>query len=169
MQFWTGIPRVSQIFYLYFHRLSMPAPHAWEFCNEINVKPRSFWSATFNHTCLWSQSLWLHVCYGTQRTVFWIFSIFVVGAHSLGQCHLDHLGFKGPWDNDPDKMDNGYYKSLVGTNWVAVKTPSGLVVFLSYHQVHRYKCSPFTNRFWYLYSACAAKSASNFITVMIWM
>ncbi|XP_067933049.1 putative ascorbate peroxidase [Watersipora subatra] len=44
-------------------------------------------------------------------------AIALLGAHSVGRCHLENTGFAGRWDNTELTLDNHYYKSLVGTNW----------------------------------------------------
>ncbi|XP_067939208.1 putative ascorbate peroxidase [Watersipora subatra] len=48
-------------------------------------------------------------------------AIALLGAHSLGECKIENLGFAGRWDNTPLVLDNHYYKSLTETDfWTAV-------------------------------------------------
>ena len=39
------------------------------------------------------------------------------GAHSLGRCHPDRSGFKGPWTNSPTTFSNLYFQELLNTKW----------------------------------------------------
>ncbi|TVY36172.1 Cytochrome c peroxidase, mitochondrial [Lachnellula subtilissima] len=39
------------------------------------------------------------------------------GAHSLGRCHTDRLGFDGPWTYTPSSFSNQYYVMLTSDFW----------------------------------------------------
>jgi len=39
------------------------------------------------------------------------------GAHSLGRCHPERLGFDGPWTYTPTYVSNEYYHMLTGDYW----------------------------------------------------
>ncbi|TVY55387.1 Cytochrome c peroxidase, mitochondrial [Lachnellula cervina] len=39
------------------------------------------------------------------------------GAHSLGRCHPDRLGFDGPWTYTPSSFSNQYYVMLTSDFW----------------------------------------------------
>ncbi|RDW68621.1 peroxidase-7 [Coleophoma crateriformis] len=39
------------------------------------------------------------------------------GAHSLGRCHADRLGFEGPWTYTPAYVSNQYYNMLTVEMW----------------------------------------------------
>lgn len=49
----------------------------------------------------------------------------MLGAHSLGRCTPANTGFDGVWDNTPMDMDNGYYRAMVGSEWLAAPAPGG--------------------------------------------
>jgi cytochrome c peroxidase len=40
------------------------------------------------------------------------------GAHSLGRCHTERLGFEGAWTYSPTLFTNHYYDMLLGEKWV---------------------------------------------------
>ncbi|KAH8896101.1 heme peroxidase [Thozetella sp. PMI_491] len=42
----------------------------------------------------------------------------LAGAHSLGRCHTDRLGFDGPWTYNPTALSNEYYYMLLADTWV---------------------------------------------------
>lgn len=52
----------------------------------------------------------------------------LLGAHSLGGCKTENTGFHGVWDFSDTKLDNGYYRSLAGSIWLAQSTPNGQYV-----------------------------------------
>jgi cytochrome c peroxidase len=39
------------------------------------------------------------------------------GAHSLGRCHPERLGFDGPWTYTPTYVSNQYYYMLMAESW----------------------------------------------------
>lgn len=39
------------------------------------------------------------------------------GAHSLGRCHADRLGFDGPWTYTPTYVSNQYFYMLMAESW----------------------------------------------------
>lgn len=39
------------------------------------------------------------------------------GAHSLGRCHTDRSGFKGPWSRAPTTFSNEYFRLLLEETW----------------------------------------------------
>jgi hypothetical protein len=41
----------------------------------------------------------------------------LVGAHTLGRCHTDRSGFKGPWTNAPTTFSNLYFQELANNKW----------------------------------------------------
>jgi len=43
------------------------------------------------------------------------------GAHSMGRCHPDRSGFKGPWTNAPTTFSNLYFKELLEKKWTKKK------------------------------------------------
>ena len=45
----------------------------------------------------------------------------LAGAHSLGRCHTDRSGFKGPWTNAPTTFSNLYFVELLGNKWTPKK------------------------------------------------
>ncbi|KAI8366516.1 heme peroxidase [Blakeslea trispora] len=47
----------------------------------------------------------------------------LTGAHVLGRCHLDRSGFEGPWHEAPTFFTNGYFKSILGREWVKKDLP----------------------------------------------
>ncbi|OBZ82005.1 Cytochrome c peroxidase, mitochondrial [Choanephora cucurbitarum] len=49
----------------------------------------------------------------------------LTGAHVLGRCHLDRSGFEGPWHEAPTFFNNGYFKSILGREWVKRNLPEG--------------------------------------------
>ena len=59
-------------------------------------------------------------------------SVAILGAHSLGRCHLGNSGFEGRWIrgkngniSQADILDNEYYKAMKG-NWTQVRLSNGL-------------------------------------------
>eukprot|EP00753_Platysulcus_tardus_P005548 PLAT13458.1.p1 GENE.PLAT13458.1~~PLAT13458.1.p1 ORF type:complete len:355 (+),score=172.32 PLAT13458.1:33-1097(+) len=41
----------------------------------------------------------------------------LVGAHTLGECHDDRSGYKGPWSRAPTTFSNLYFKELFDNKW----------------------------------------------------
>lgn len=41
----------------------------------------------------------------------------LIGAHTLGRCHTDRSGYKGPWTNAPITFSNLYFKDLSERTW----------------------------------------------------
>lgn len=39
------------------------------------------------------------------------------GAHALGRCHADRLGYEGPWTHSPTYFTNEYYNLLLNEDW----------------------------------------------------
>ncbi|XP_067950529.1 uncharacterized protein [Watersipora subatra] len=52
-------------------------------------------------------------------------AVALMGAHSLGRCREDNSGFEGPWDETPQTLDNGYYRSLVNTKFDLEEASNG--------------------------------------------
>jgi len=53
------------------------------------------------------------------------------GAHSMGRCHPDRSGFKGPWTNAPTTFSNLYFKELLEKKWCGASSSEDLSIF--YH------------------------------------
>jgi len=43
------------------------------------------------------------------------------GAHTLGRCHTDRSGFKGPWTHTPTRFSNQYFILLLNNTWTKKK------------------------------------------------
>jgi len=43
------------------------------------------------------------------------------GAHSLGRCHPDRLGFSGPWTRVPTSFTNEFFRELLENTWTVKK------------------------------------------------
>jgi len=71
------------------------------------------YSTVVNQVCHLSQSKLQVECRNVLLFRFYLF----VGAHSLGSCKFENSGFQGPWDFTPEKLDNGFYKSMRGIKW----------------------------------------------------
>jgi len=41
----------------------------------------------------------------------------LIGAHSLGRCHIENSGFDGPWTRDPYGFDNDFFRLLLEETW----------------------------------------------------
>jgi cytochrome c peroxidase len=41
----------------------------------------------------------------------------LIGAHTLGRCHTDRSGYKGPWTNAPTTFSNLYFQELLNNKW----------------------------------------------------
>ena len=48
----------------------------------------------------------------TERQV-----VALIGAHTLGRTTPQNSGFQGPWAQPENRLDNGFYRSLVNENW----------------------------------------------------
>jgi len=46
----------------------------------------------------------------------------LLGAHSLGRCHEDRSGFKGPWTRAPTTFSNEFFRVLLEEQWTENKT-----------------------------------------------
>lgn len=44
-------------------------------------------------------------------------TVALIGAHSLGRCHTDRSGYKGPWTNAPTTFSNLYFQELLNNKW----------------------------------------------------
>ncbi|ORX57996.1 heme peroxidase [Hesseltinella vesiculosa] len=49
----------------------------------------------------------------------------LIGGHALGRCHLDRLGYDGPWTDARTVFDNSYYTTLLERTWVPKTVSSG--------------------------------------------
>ena len=52
------------------------------------------------------------------------------GAHTLGRCHPDRSGFKGPWTNSPTTFSNLYFQELVNNKWYGSEPSHACKLFL---------------------------------------
>ncbi|KAK9842911.1 hypothetical protein WJX74_004279 [Apatococcus lobatus] len=43
------------------------------------------------------------------------------GAHALGRCHMERLGYVNPWTPAPTQMSNMYFTELLDTKWTQKK------------------------------------------------
>jgi len=57
-------------------------------------------------------------------------TVALIGAHSLGRCHLDRSGYDGPWTRTPDKFTNMFYHHLLKTEWKEVKLQNGNIQYV---------------------------------------
>lgn len=46
-----------------------------------------------------------------------IFHILSPGVHTLGRCNAGVSGYRGPWDESQDKLDNKYFQNMVEPGW----------------------------------------------------
>jgi len=51
------------------------------------------------------------------------------GGHSLGKMHPDRSGFQGSWTEDPTRLSNDYFRTLLTETWEKFTTPGGLQQF----------------------------------------
>jgi len=56
---------------------------------------------------------------------------FVAGGHSLGRATLENSGFEFPWDNSPEKLDNGYYKAMKANGWKPDRKDSSILQWVN--------------------------------------
>jgi len=42
----------------------------------------------------------------------------LIGAHTVGRCHIARSGYDGPWTRNPLVFDNSYFKNLVYLEWI---------------------------------------------------
>jgi len=49
----------------------------------------------------------------------------LIGAHSVGRCHLEASGFWGPWTNAESTFSNEFFRLLVEEKWTEKKTHEG--------------------------------------------
>jgi len=45
-------------------------------------------------------------------------TVALIGAHALGECHVDRSGYDGPWTTDPTRFTNQYFTNLLYKQWV---------------------------------------------------
>eukprot|EP00814_Leptocylindrus_danicus_P008099 CAMPEP_0116046364 /NCGR_PEP_ID=MMETSP0321-20121206/28226_1 /TAXON_ID=163516 /ORGANISM="Leptocylindrus danicus var. danicus, Strain B650" /LENGTH=235 /DNA_ID=CAMNT_0003527987 /DNA_START=250 /DNA_END=957 /DNA_ORIENTATION=- len=49
----------------------------------------------------------------------------LIGAHTLGRCHIDRSGYWGPWNKAENKFNNALYKFLLDKEWTVKKKHEG--------------------------------------------
>ena len=49
----------------------------------------------------------------------------LIGAHTLGRCHIDRSGYWGPWNKAENKFNNALFKFLLDMKWTKKKTHEG--------------------------------------------
>jgi len=49
----------------------------------------------------------------------------LIGAHTLGRCHIDNSGYWGPWNKAENKFNNALFKFLLDMDWTVKKTHNG--------------------------------------------
>lgn len=49
----------------------------------------------------------------------------LVGAHTLGRCHIDRSGYWGPWNKAENKFNNALFKFLLEMKWTPKRTHEG--------------------------------------------
>jgi|ERR1712137_35681 len=42
----------------------------------------------------------------------------LIGAHTVGRCHITRSGYDGPWTRNPLVFDNSYFKNLLYLEWI---------------------------------------------------
>jgi len=45
-------------------------------------------------------------------------TVALIGAHTVGRCHLARSGYDGPWTRNPLVFDNSYFKNLLYLEWI---------------------------------------------------
>jgi len=53
----------------------------------------------------------------------------LMGAHSVGRCHLERSGYHGPWTRAPTTFSNQFYKDLLDDTWIPERNAKGKVQF----------------------------------------
>lgn len=41
----------------------------------------------------------------------------LIGAHTVGRCHVDRSGYDGPWTHTPTRFSNQFFKLLLNEQW----------------------------------------------------
>mmetsp|Transcript_31172 Transcript_31172/g.47730 ORF Transcript_31172/g.47730 Transcript_31172/m.47730 type:complete len:327 (+) Transcript_31172:63-1043(+) len=49
----------------------------------------------------------------------------LIGAHTLGRCHIDRSGYWGPWNKAENKFNNALFTFLLDMKWTKKKTHEG--------------------------------------------
>lgn len=49
----------------------------------------------------------------------------LIGAHTLGRCHIDRSGYWGPWNKAENKFNNALFSFLLDMKWTQKKTHEG--------------------------------------------
>ena len=49
----------------------------------------------------------------------------LIGAHTVGRCHIARSGYDGPWTRNPLVFDNSYFKNLIELEWIEKKWHKG--------------------------------------------
>lgn len=49
----------------------------------------------------------------------------LIGAHTLGRCHIDRSGYWGPWNKTENKFNNAFFSYLLEKKWTEKKTHKG--------------------------------------------
>lgn len=49
----------------------------------------------------------------------------LIGAHTVGRCHIARSGYDGPWTRNPLVFDNSYFKNLMELEWIEKKWHEG--------------------------------------------
>lgn len=44
-------------------------------------------------------------------------TVALIGAHTVGRCHIVRSGYDGPWTHNPLTFDNGYFVNLITKQW----------------------------------------------------
>ena len=52
-------------------------------------------------------------------------TVALIGAHTVGRCHLGRSGYDGPWTRNPLVFDNSYFKNLLYLDWIEKKWHKG--------------------------------------------
>jgi len=49
----------------------------------------------------------------------------LIGAHTVGRCHMARSGYDGPWTRNPLVFDNSYFVNLLKLEWIEKKWHEG--------------------------------------------